>query len=53
MAFGHILLGSHNFMVTALGSCVKWPLVCPTSHETTPTFKTKTIVSLCFKFYGV
>ena len=19
-------LGSHNFMVTALGSCVKWPL---------------------------
>ena len=27
-AFGLILLGSHNFMVTALaiGSCVKWPL---------------------------
>ena len=25
-AFGHFLLGSHNFMVTALGSCVKWPL---------------------------
>ena len=24
--FGHILLGSHNFMVTALGSSVKWPL---------------------------
>ena len=24
-AFGHFLLGSHNFMVTALGSCVKWP----------------------------
>jgi hypothetical protein len=23
--FGHSLLGSHNFMVTALGSCVKWP----------------------------
>ena len=22
-AFGHVLLGSHNFMVTALGSCVK------------------------------
>ena len=20
------LVGSHNFMVTALGSCVKWPL---------------------------
>ena len=24
-AFGHFLLSSHNFMVTALGSCVKWP----------------------------
>jgi len=24
-AFGHFLVGSHNFMVTALGSCVKWP----------------------------
>ena len=24
--FGHFLLGSHKFMVTALGSCVKWPL---------------------------
>ena len=24
-AFGHFLLGSHNFMVTAPGSCVKWP----------------------------
>ena len=24
-AFGHFLLGSHNFMVTALGSCVKLP----------------------------
>ena len=21
-------LGSHNFTVTALGSCVKWPLGC-------------------------
>ena len=28
MAFRHFLLGSlsHNVMVTALGSCVKWPL---------------------------
>ena len=25
-AFGHFLWGSHNFMVTALGSCVKSPL---------------------------
>ena len=24
--FGHFLLGSHNYMVTTLGSCVKWPL---------------------------
>ena len=24
-AFEHFLLGSHNFMVTVLGSCVKWP----------------------------
>jgi hypothetical protein len=26
-AFGNTSLGSHNFMVMALGSCVKWPLV--------------------------
>ena len=26
MAFTGILFGSHNFMVTALSSCVKWPL---------------------------
>ena len=24
--FGTFLLGSHNFMITALGLCVKWPL---------------------------
>ena len=24
-AFGHFLSGSHEFMVMALGSCVKWP----------------------------
>ena len=38
-AFGYFLLGSHNFMVAALGSCVKWPLswglVCQeVCHET-------------------
>ena len=41
MAFGHFLLGSHNFMVMALGSCVKWPQVsnsrpqpqCPYTHD--------------------
>ena len=27
--FGHFLLGSHNFMVTALGLCEKWPLYQP------------------------
>ena len=27
ITFGHFLLGSHNFMVTALGSYVKWPLL--------------------------
>ena len=27
MAFGHFLLGSHKFMVTALGACVKWPSI--------------------------
>jgi hypothetical protein len=27
MAFGHFLLGSHNFMITTLGSCVKWALL--------------------------
>ena len=26
-AFGYFLLGSHNFMVTTLGSFVKWPLM--------------------------
>ena len=26
IAFRHFLLGSHNFMVRALGTCVKWPL---------------------------
>ena len=24
-ACGHFLMGSHNFMVTTLGSCVNWP----------------------------
>ena len=30
-AFGHFLLGSHIVMVTALGLCVKWPYVYPSS----------------------
>jgi hypothetical protein len=34
-AFGHFLLGSHNLMVTALGSCVNWPQVWPkVAHRT-------------------
>ena len=28
------VLGSHNFMVTALGSCVKWPLLVCTPKKT-------------------
>ena len=34
-SFRHFLLGSHNFMVTALGSCVKWPSAFQ-SHWTNP-----------------
>jgi hypothetical protein len=34
MAVGHFLLGSHNFTVTALGSCVKWPLEWTWHFET-------------------
>jgi hypothetical protein len=30
-AFGHFLLGSHNFTVTTLGSCVKWTHGCELS----------------------
>ena len=32
MAFGHFLLGAHNFMAMALGSCAKWPLVARCDH---------------------
>jgi len=32
MAFGHFLLGSHDLMVMALGSCVKWPLLLHTAR---------------------
>jgi hypothetical protein len=31
-AFGHFFLGSHNFMVTALGLYVKWPLKLVGAH---------------------
>ena len=33
MAFGHFLLGSHTFMVMALGSCVKWPYDTKSSYS--------------------
>ena len=38
-AFGHFLLSSHNFMVTTLGLCVKWPwfIPCPYSNATSTT----------------
>jgi hypothetical protein len=39
--FGHSLLGSHNFMVIALGSCVKWPLASPTHGGKVPTFESQ------------
>ena len=34
----HFLVGSHNFMITALGSCVKWPLepIYTVDHEVGP-----------------
>jgi hypothetical protein len=31
-AFGQFLFGSHNFMITVLGSCVKWPEVEKVQH---------------------
>ena len=33
-AFGQFLLGSHYFMVTAFGSCVKWPWRTNKQHRT-------------------
>jgi hypothetical protein len=39
--FGHFLLASHNFDVTALGSCVKWPLdwsICHPWGSNTPNY---------------
>jgi hypothetical protein len=44
-AFGHFLLGSHNFMVTALGLCVKWPSVLE-SIVFPPTFEWELIVCM-------
>jgi hypothetical protein len=32
-AFGHFLLGSYNFMVTALDPCVKWPSKSPMYNQ--------------------
>jgi len=32
-AFGHFLLGSHNFMGTALGTCMRWPLASSDKHK--------------------
>ena len=37
-AFGHFLLGSHNVMVTALGSCVKWSAFPYTLNSIISTF---------------
>ena len=35
---GHFHLGSHNFMVTTLGSCVKWPLMILKVHLPPPFY---------------
>ena len=54
MAFGHFLLSSHNFsvMVTAPGSCVKWPLCYPRHCEQWPFWCYKNIYHLpSFFFY--
>src|ERR1700689_4479049 len=51
-AFGHFLLGSHNFMVTALGSCVKWPLApTPLSMRVEANPNILTLMSHC-NFYN-
>ena len=44
MACGHFLLGSHNFMVTALGSCVNWPLVSQTHAKHRLQLRCHTII---------
>ena len=31
--FGHFLLGSQNFRITTLGSCVTWPWACEVEDE--------------------
>ena len=36
-ALGHFHLGSHHFVVTALGSCVKWPLYKPSRYANSQT----------------
>jgi hypothetical protein len=48
-AFGHYLLGSHNFMVTALGSGVKWPSdrsKAFLTHSTLSLWQTATFIIL-------
>ena len=51
MAFGHFLLGAHNFVVMALGFCVKWSLVRVVSIQD----KSYTLISksLCAKNVGL
>jgi hypothetical protein len=51
MASGHFRLSTHNFMVTALGLCVKWSLVRVVSIQDKPyTLISK---SLCTKKVGL
>ena len=51
-AFGHLLLGSHNLMVTALGSCVKWSLgpILTRAHVGTPMYLNKFVVLYRFMY---
>ena len=42
-AFGHFVLGCHYFMVTALGSCVKWPLGNRTRQFSEPDPKARIV----------
>ena len=43
-AFGHSLLGSHVFMVTAFGTCVEWPLF-QHSHQLRASFWCRTTLN--------
>ena len=45
---GTCLLGSHNFVVTAHGSCVKWPLLTIFPPELGVLLRKRLILFWCF-----